>query len=233
MGTRLAATLANAMLGPPGSQRVRASQSRLELAAYGLFAVLLLAGVYLGVIDPGASLWLVVTYLSGALAFYGVIRSGFNQRFTSDPSLTLAQTGFGMLISACAYVALSAQRGAVMTLSTLILVFAMFSMRPGQLRALAGFAFVLLAAVMVWKGATDPAHYPPIVETAHLISTGIVLAFVSVLAGRMGTMRLRLRLRLKRQKFDLQLALVRISELATRDELTGLVNRRHMTAPGR
>ena len=56
-----------------------------------------------------------------------------------------------------------------------------------------------------------------------------MLAFVSVLAGRVGTLRLRL----KRQKLDLQLALVRISELAKRDELTGLVNRRHMTAPGR
>ena len=226
MTSRLASTLAKAVLGPPGSQRVRASQSLLALAAYALYAVMLLAGVVLGVSDPVASLWLVATYLSGALAFYGVIRSGFNQRFTSDPSLTLAQTGFGMLISAGAYATSGAHRGAVMTLSTLIMLFAMFSMRPGQLRALAGFAFVLLAAVMVWKGATDPARYPPIVEAAHLISTGIVLAFVSVLAGRMGSMRLRL----KRQKLDLQLALARISELATRDELTGLVNRRHMTA---
>ncbi len=226
MSTRLVSPIVKAVLGPHGDQRVRVSQTLLALAAYALYAVMLLAGVYLGVSDPRAYLWLVATYLSGALAFYGVIRSGFNQRFRSDPSLTLAQTGFGMLISAGAYATSGAHRGAVMTLSTLIMVFAMFSLRPGQLRALAGFAFVLLAAVMVWKGATDPDRYPPIVEAAHLVSTGIVLAFVSVLAGRMGTMRLRL----KRQKLDLQQALERISELATRDELTGLVNRRHMTA---
>ncbi len=226
MRTRLASALAHAVLGPPGRQRVRASQSLLALVAYALFAVLLLGWVYLHLVDRRASLWLMATYLSGALAFYAVIRSGFNQRFTSDPSLTLAQTGFGMLISAGAYAISGAQRGAVMTFSVLMLVFAMFSLRPGQLRALAGFAFALLGTVMVWKGATDPARYPPIVEAAHLISTGVVLAFVSVLAGRMGTMRLRL----KQQKLDLQLALARISELATRDELTGLINRRHMTA---
>ena len=90
MTTSLASTLADAVLGPPSSQRVRASQSLLALAAYALFAVLLLGWVYLHLVDRRASLWLMATYLGGALAFYAAIRSGFNQRFTSDPSLTLA-----------------------------------------------------------------------------------------------------------------------------------------------
>ena len=57
-------------------------------------------------------------------------------------------------------------------------------------------------------------------------AVGIVLACVAVLAGSMGAIRARL----KSQRIDLERALERIGELATRDDLTGLTNRRHMTA---
>jgi diguanylate cyclase len=87
------------------------------------------------------------------------------------------------------------------------------------------FALVLLGTVMAWKSLHDPARYPPAVEAIHLVFACIVVAGVSVLAGRMGAMRTRLR----SQKLELQSALERIGQLATRDELTGLVNRRHMT----
>ena len=79
---------------------------------------------------------------------------------------------------------------------------------------------------MLWKTRTDPAGYPAAIEWVHIVAAGIVLAAVAVLSGRMDTMRTRL----KAQKYELERALERIGQLATRDELTGLVNRRHMTA---
>jgi len=51
-------------------------------------------------------------------------------------------------------------RGAFILLSPLILVFAMFSLRPAQSRDLAVFAFALLGAVMIWKARTDPFSLP-------------------------------------------------------------------------
>ena len=51
-----------------------------------------------------------------------------------------------------------------------------------------------------------------------------MLPAVSLLAARLA----RLRERERRQKRELAQALARIQELATRDELTGLINRRHM-----
>jgi len=75
---------AHAVLGPPGRQRVRASQSLLAL----------------GALEFDAWSWLPAAYLSGALSFYAAIRSGLNLRMVSDPSLTVPQTVFGML--ACA-----------------------------------------------------------------------------------------------------------------------------------
>jgi len=226
MSSGIVSVVADVVLGPPGRQRVRASQSLLALVVYALFAALQVAGVRLGLFEADASWRLAVLYLAGALLFYAVIRSGLNQRVASDPSLTLLQTGFGMLIIAGAYAVTGPARGAAMTLLAMIGVFAMFSLRPAQSRALALLAFVALGAAMLWKTRTDPAGYPAAIEWVHIVAAGIVLAAVAVLSGRMDTMRTRL----KAQKQELERALDRIGQLATRDELTGLVNRRHMTA---
>ena len=226
MRSRFVSAVANVVLGPPGRQRVRASQSLLALVVYALFAAPQYAGVRHGLMDAQDAFWLSAFYLTGSLLFYGLIRSGLNERCTADPSLTLPQTGFGMLICAGAYAITGTARGAAMTLIVMIMVFAMFALRPAQSRALALFAFALLLAVMLWKSRTDPTRYPPAVEMVHAVAAGIVLACVAVLAGRMGAIRARL----KSQRIDLERALERIGELATRDDLTGLTNRRHMSA---
>jgi diguanylate cyclase (GGDEF)-like protein len=218
--------VANVVLGPPGRQRMRASQSLLALAIFALLALLQHAEMMLGLIDRGESMRLTALNLSGAVLFYALIRSGLNQRIAADPSLTLPQTVFALLVSVGSYAITGPARGAVLTLLVLILVFTMFSLQVGQSRALALGAFALLGAVMLWKSRADPVRYPPAVEGIHFIFAGVVVAAVSVLAGRMGVMRDRLR----SQKLELERALERIGELATRDELTGLVNRRHMTA---
>jgi diguanylate cyclase (GGDEF)-like protein len=75
---------------------------------------------------------------------------------------------------------------------------------------------------MIWKGWTDPQRYDPRVEAMHLVFAAVVTAAVAVLAERMG----QLRARLVQQRTDLAQALQRIQSLATRDELTGLINRR-------
>jgi len=226
MSSSFASGMADTLLGPPGRQRVRASQSLLALAAYTLFAAVLQAATAVGQLDFDDWSWLPATYLTGALLFYAAIRSGVNLRMVSDPSLTVPQTVFGMLVCAGAYGVTGPVRGAVILLPPLILVFAMFAMRPAQSRALAVFVFLLLGAVMVWKARTDPARYPTMIEAVHIVSIGIVLTCVSVLSTRMSAMRERL----KSQKLALESALERIGQLATRDELTGLVNRRHMGA---
>ena len=224
-GSAYAPVIADVVLGPPGRQRMRASQALLALVVYMLFAVVQQFEVALGLIDFTESCWLMAVMLGGALAFYGVIRSGLNLHIESDPALTLAQTAFGVVGSAAWYAVTGPARGAVLTLQVLILVFAMFWLRPAQSRALAGLAFALLGAVMLWKSRTDALRYPPAVELTHAVLAAIVLVAVAVLAGRMGAMRARL----KAQKHDLQHALDRIFQLASRDELTGLVNRRHMS----
>jgi diguanylate cyclase len=215
---------AHVVLGPPGRQRVRASQTLLALLVYAAFAGLQYLGVGYGMLDGADALRLTVLYLAGSLSFYAVIRSGLNERIASDPSLTLPQCWFGMLVSAGAYAITGPARSVGLALVVMIMVFAMFALRPAQSRALAIFAGLLLGAVMLWKSRTDPLRYRPAVEAIHFLAMCIVLACVAVLAVRMGVMRDRLR----SQKLELERALERIGQLATRDDLTGLVNRRHM-----
>ena len=212
-------------LGPStGAQRLRASQSLLAVLVYAVFAAVQHAEVLAGLVDPTASLWLTAFFMTGSLGFYAVIRSGLNERLGADPSLTLPQMVLGVLATVGSYLITGPARGAVMSLMVLILVFGMFALRPRQARWLSVFACALLALAMVWKGATDPAHYPPAVEAVHLLFAIIILAAVGTLTARMAAIRARMRA----QKADLQHALEQIRLLATRDELTGLSNRRHM-----
>ena len=167
---------------------------------------------------------LTAFYMTGALGFHLVIRSGLNQRLSDDPSLTLPQMVLGVLAATGSYAITGPARGAVMSLMVMILVFGMFALRPRQARRLAVFACALLGATMVWKGWTEPARYPPEVEAVHLLFAVITLAAVATLTSRMAGLRQRLH----QQKRELEHALEQIRLLARRDELTGLANRRHM-----
>lgn len=212
-------------LGPAtGAQQLRASQSLLAVLVYTLFAAVQHAEVVAGLVDLKASLWLTGFFMTGSLGFYAVIRSGLNERLGSDPSLTLPQMVLGVLATVGSYLITGPARGAVMSLMVLILVFGMFALRPRQARWLSVFACALLALAMVWKAATDPLHHPPAVEAVHLLFAIIILAAVGTLTARMAAIRARMR----GQKADLEHALEQIRLLATRDELTGLSNRRHM-----
>jgi diguanylate cyclase (GGDEF)-like protein len=214
-----------AVLGPPGPQRARILLTLLTLVLYSLFALLQQAQVMLGFIDPQASLWLTAYYMLGAVGFYLLLRAGWGKPFFRGSSLVVWQMVHGILAVVWSYAITGPARGAVLAILVLILTYGMFALRARQTRRLVQFAVVVLGATMVWKCQTDPLRYPLWVEAVHLIFSVIVLLGVSALSIRMGALRANLR----QQKRELEVSLERIRLLATQDELTGLVNRRHMT----
>jgi len=221
MKSRLIALL----LGPPGRRRTQVSMVLLTMAVYVLFALLQEGEVLLGFIDASASVRLTVFYLGGSLLFYVVLRSGWSERLApTDPSLTLPQTVHGVLAMVGAYAITGPARGAVLAILVLVLAYSMFSLTPRQARGLALFTLIVLALTMAWKSHADALRYPFWVELIHLAFGVIVLLGVSALSVRMGALRERLR----KQKQALEASLEQIRVLATQDELTGLVNRRHM-----
>ena len=220
--------MADWLLGPAGPQRWRVTQSLLALGAYVVLVLVLAWQWRVGLISTQAAWPLGLSALVCGLVFVGVIRSGLNlvlqQRFGCDPSLTQVQSLVGLLGAVWVYLVTGPVRGAALGLTVLVVVFAMFRLRPRQALGLAVLALLLLGVSSRWLSLTDPFHYPPPVETLHLAYTTAVLAGVALLAMRVTFLRDLL----TQQRAELTQALARISQLATRDELTGLPNRRAM-----
>jgi diguanylate cyclase (GGDEF)-like protein len=217
------------LLGSDPRQWMRVSQAALVLAVYIVFAGVQHLEVMLGLIDATQSWALTAWNLTGGVGFYACIRSGLNLRLTSGRSLAIPQMLWAMVGIAWSYAITGPARGAVILIMILVVMFTMFELTPSKARAVAAAAFGMLGTVMVWKASIDPARYDPRVEGMHLLFSGVVLAASSVLAVRIGNLRARLRdqrTHLERQRAELADALERIRALATRDDLTGLANRR-------
>ena len=131
---------------------------------------------------------------------------------------------FAISCAATVYPLLGAGRAAVFPVLMVILMFGMFVASPRQMRWVTGYAVAAFGVAMVVAARRQPALVPPALEFGHFLLLATMAPAISLLAVRLAEMRLRAR----RQRQDLAAALVRIRELATRDELTGLVNRHHM-----
>ncbi len=215
--------LLDALLGTHPVQRAR-------LAHAGLAMLLLSAGVLAmhyfvaaGLAPAGPVVAWTVLSLGGMVVFYVLIRCGWSSRF-ADPTLTVPQMVYALLCGAVAYALVGAGRGGVFPIVMVVLMFGLFVATPAQMRAVSLFAVASFGAAMAWMAWRDPATYPPRVELGHFLMVATMMPAVSMLAARLS----RLRARAKAQRAELSQALARIRELATRDELTGLINRRHM-----
>jgi len=210
------------LLGNDSRQAMRASQALLVLVIYVVFAIVQHLEVVLGLIDESQSWGLTAWTLTGGICFYACIRSGLNLRLKTGHSLAIPQSLWSMVAITWSYAITGPARGTVILIMILVVLFTMFELTPSKARAVAAAAFVMLGTVMVWKALSDPTRYDPRVEGFHLLFSGVVLAASSVLAVRIG----KLRSRLQQQRTQLAGALERIRALATRDDLTGLANRR-------
>ncbi len=211
------------VLSKDRKQQVRISRS---LTAAYVFLACIGLQVYAcesGFMDPAQAWPLSLVILANILFWYVVLRSGLNLRF-SDPALTLPQVAAALTIIVGAYSVTGRIHGSVMMLLALVQVFGIFNMNLRDSRMAGAYTLALMGAAMIYKTATDPANYPYQVEIAHFILIAAILPTISTLAAQLSDMRARL----QAQKNELAHALTRIQILATRDELTGLYNRRHM-----
>ncbi len=203
---------------------------RVRLAQAGLAMLLLTAGVlamHYFVAVGSAPRWPVLLWsalsLGGMAVFFVLIRCGWSRQ-SADPSLTVPQMLYALLCGAIAYTLVGEGRGGVFPIVMVVLMFGLFVATPAQMRGVSLFAVASFGTAMAVMSWLDPATYPPHVELGHFLMVATMMPAVSLLAARLS----RLRARARAQRAELAQALVRIRELATRDELTGLINRRHM-----
>ncbi len=218
--------LVDLWLGVEPAQRLRLRQTSLAMALMGLCVPMLHYAVSVAHAEHGLLLWTwTAVSLAGMALIYAAIRSGWSLRF-ADPSLTRLQIGFAIAAAAFGYAQAGPLRGAVFPVLTLILMFGMFQLRARGAYALGLFALTLFGLVMAFMAGHRPADYPPAIEIGHFLMLAIMLPAVAVLTARLS----RIRRRLSLQREELARALAQLQAIATRDELTGLPNRRQMQA---
>ncbi|WP_440105917.1 diguanylate cyclase [Acidovorax sp. BL-A-41-H1] len=175
-------------------------------------------------IPAGFVHWWGALSVGGLLAATVAVRTGLSARL-GDPSLTLLQMKWALTCNAVAYVVGGPSRALVLPVLVIILMFGIFGRSRRQMVYVMTYSMVLYSVAVVLAAQMQHPPPGPAVVLAHLT---IVLA--SVLAGTLMCLQVqRIRGRLRRQNIELQAALAQNRELAIRDMLTGLLNRRHLT----
>jgi diguanylate cyclase len=166
--------------------------------------------------------WTLIT-LGGYVAIYFAIRCGWSERW-ADPALTIVQMVYAVLCCASGYALAGGLRGTVFPLLMVVFVFGTFALTPRQVFSIGVFAVAVFGWVMFIMATLRPIVFDPAVERGHFMMLAAMMPTAALLAGRLSNLRSHL----QNQRQALAAALERIQYLATRDELTGLVNRREM-----
>jgi diguanylate cyclase (GGDEF)-like protein len=215
--------LANVLLGTDSLQRITLQLLGLAALVTATVVVLLAYAATIGVADVRRVGVLSALFFLFMLVFYTAIRSGLNKRF-ADPTLAMPQTIMAQTLIGAAYAVTGPVHGATVIMLSLVMVFGMFSLRPASVRHACVYTVTLMGVVMYWCAVHQPQFYPARQEFFNFALTAIVMLAVSQLSGQLSDMRTRV----KTQKIALEQALSHIKEMAARDELTGLPNRRRM-----
>jgi diguanylate cyclase len=190
---------------------------------YVMFLAVLWLQVGAGLADRAIATGFTWIAVGGNACFYFLIRSSRIMGLT-PAQLSVYQGRFAIVVACVGYTALGPVRGAVLVGLMLILMFCAFTLPARKAHSLSIFAVVLLGVSMIAMLALDPRSSDARTEFIHFVLVGTMVIVVGTLTGRMSDLRATLR----QQKEELAEALVRIRELASRDELTHLPNRRFM-----
>ena len=194
-----------------------------------MLAVLLMAGsagvmLWLGYSAQAplsVMLWWTVFAVGGLAVMAAMVRWGLSSNWR-DPALTFQQILWAVTACAMAYVLAGEGKGVVPGLLAITMLFAALNLRAKQIVAVSLYAFGAFAIAVLFS----------IYSYRTSLSFEIAYAAVLVLV-LIGCMSLSLRLhqlrgRLRKQRQALAIALEENRDLASRDVLTGLINRRHM-----
>lgn len=211
------------LLGRDRRQRIRLQRALLA-GAMAIIAICAIAlAVQAGFAPERPARWLVAYLVGGMLAFVALLRSGLNLRL-QDPSLTLPMTVFAVLGMTAAYAISGPARGGFLVMLVCAMVFGAFTLPPRRIYQACAATMALLGVVCAAMPWLDPLRYDGRAEALHFLLCAVTLPVVASVAADLSTTREKWRA----QKQELGEALARIQVMATRDELTGLVNRRFM-----
>ena len=173
-------------------------------------------------VDQTAVQWWAALSVGGLVVMTAFIRSGETARLR-DPSLTIPQMVWTITSGAVAYVLAGDARGLVPSVLAMILFFGTFGLTVAEVIGIGVYALLAFASA-IGVSARFNVTASGYLDTAYALMVLIVLSGCIALNLRIQ----RIRAKLQQQREALAQALEVNRELATRDELTGLINRRAM-----
>lgn len=204
----------------------RVKRQLMGFTSYLMFLLPLLYAVHNGWLrlGYGGVGWMVVAATVVNLGFLIAIRSGFTRRF-ADPSMMVLQVAIACVLALVIGYYLDQARIITVMLFFTAFFFGIFSFSRRQylsltVAAVAGYAVMLLLKSSIHHISGNSLH----LELLHFMMLIIVLLWMSLL----GSYFAQLRESLARKRDALAVALERLKELSSHDELTGLHNRRHL-----
>ena len=207
---------------PKQAHRIR--QYLIAVSTSVLVWALLFLLCWLGYLEEAGLIQATGGMLFFFVLFYALFRSGLNLRFR-EPSLTVEMMESAIVVLTWAmYHATPAGRGVIILLFPFIFLSGLFRFGTRDLLGVAGFAVICYGAMTLLLLHFRAATIDLRLTLLHWAVLAAVLVWFAFMGGHMS----RLRMQLARSKSELEKALHSIQELATRDELTGVHNRRHL-----
>jgi diguanylate cyclase (GGDEF)-like protein len=161
--------------------------------------------------------------LAGNLAIYAIFRLGLNLK-VRDPSLTIPQMLFATVVIMYVLYYADQARGTYLVMFMITFVFGVFQLNTRQFMLVVAFVLVcfgIMAALLF--------QYRYVFTDMRLtLMQWVVLALVLPWFAWLGGYITKLRHQLKKSNAELQRALVRIQQMVSYDDLTGVHNRRFL-----
>lgn len=205
------------------SQKIRLQRFYMSVAMYAVTVIPQLLS-YLNGISPGwvMAVWAVFSLVANGF-FYWLFRTGHNLRF-ADPSLTMMQMLAALVLAMFTMLFAGEARGAYLLVLMLIMVFGCFKLGTRQLLSISALIIVAYGLSIPLIKTIEGADFNPVLEAILWCSFTPFLICLSVLSGSISGLRHKL----YSSKQELEKVLQQVTELATRDELTSLYNRRYL-----
>lgn len=165
------------------------------------------------------------------LGLYLTLRTGLNKRLP-DPSMTDVQMTAASLSGLYLMYYASNFRSTFLLLGIAMLVFGMFRYKTRGFISLGAFILAGYAIIIALLLSYRPQEINLKVEALQWTALFVTLVQFTFLAGYIGKLRRKLRIsnqEMAKRNEELHAALQRISDMAIRDELTGVYNRRYLT----
>lgn len=204
-------------------QALRIRRFLMATIAYVFNTSLAYASYLAGITEWEAIFWLLIIIPVISITFYIIFRTGLNLRMT-DPSLTLVQMCTASLIIMYVMYFANESRGVFLLMYVVMLLFGIFRLNTRQ------FLFISVFILLTYGGNITLLHLfrPQGVNFQNECLQWFMLALVLVAFSAIGGYISSLRRNLSASHSQLQKSISIIQEMAIRDELTGVYNRRYL-----